>query len=149
METPERIQSSVEVLGRERPVPTFHAVLRAECLVSSVPPAAPPEPERPSRPPLVPSLSLAIRLAIWLRKGVIFVLGLSVLVVGVVMLVTPGPAFVVIPAGLAILATEFYWARRLLQDVRRRIEDRVRQTLGGPTPHSESSDSPHTPSAKG
>ncbi|MFN9375219.1 MAG: PGPGW domain-containing protein [Planctomycetaceae bacterium] len=94
----------------------------------------------------MPSLSLAIRLAIWLRKGVIFVLGLSVVVVGVVMLVTPGPAFVVIPAGLAILATEFYWARRLLQDVRRRIEERVRQTLGGPTPPGDSSAPSPTPS---
>ena len=70
----------------------------------SLPPAAPPEPEQASRPPLVPSLSAAIRLAIWLRKGVIFVLGLSVVLVGVVMLVTPGPAFVVIPAGLAGVA---------------------------------------------
>ncbi len=91
-------------------------------------------PDPASRPPLVPSLSLAIRLAIWLRKGVIFVLGLSVVAVGVVMLVTPGPAFVIIPAGLAILATEFFWARRLLQAVRRRIEERVRATLGGPSP---------------
>lgn len=113
--------------------------------MSPVSPVAPPEPGPASRPPLVPSLSLAIRLAIWLRKGVIFVLGLSVVVVGVVMLVTPGPAFVVIPAGLAILATEFYWARRLLQDVRRRIEERVRQTLGGPTPPGDSSAPSPTP----
>ncbi len=114
--------------------------------MSPVSPVAPPEPGPASRPPLVPSLSLAIRLAIWLRKGVIFVLGLSVVVVGVVMLVTPGPAFVVIPAGLAILATEFYWARRLLQEVRRRIEERVRQTLGGPTPPGDSSAPSPTPS---
>ena len=115
----------------------------------SLPPAAPPEPEQASRPPLVPSLSAAIRLAIWLRKGVIFVLGLSVVLVGVVMLVTPGPAFLVIPAGLAILATEFFWARRLLKEVRRRIEERVRQTLGGPTPPSESSEPSPTPSTEG
>jgi hypothetical protein len=89
-------------------------------------------PDPAPRRPLVPSLSLAIRLAIWLRKGVILVLGLSVVALGIVMLVTPGPAFVVIPAGLAILATEFFWARRLLLKVRQRIEERVRQTLGGP-----------------
>lgn len=115
-------------------MPIPRAVFRGACLVSALPPAAPPEPERASRPPLVPSLSLAIRLAIWLRKGVILVLGLSVVLVGVVMLVTPGPAFVVIPAGLAILATEFYWARRLLQEVRRRIAERMHQALGGPAP---------------
>jgi hypothetical protein len=31
------------------------------------------------------------------------------------MIVTPGPAILVIPAGLAVLATEFVWARRLLR----------------------------------
>jgi hypothetical protein len=36
--------------------------------------------------------------------------------------VLPGPAIVVIPAGLAILATEFPWARRLLHRVRERLE---------------------------
>jgi len=37
-----------------------------------------------------------------------------ILAAGVVMLVTPGPAFVLIPAGLAMLALEFDWAERLL-----------------------------------
>ena len=31
------------------------------------------------------------------------------------MLVTPGPAFVLIPIGLAILSLEFAWAERLLE----------------------------------
>jgi hypothetical protein len=35
-----------------------------------------------------------------------------------VLLVTPGPAFVVIPVGLAILATEFAWARQWLRVIR-------------------------------
>ena len=34
---------------------------------------------------------------------------------GIAMIALPGPAVVVIPAGLAILATEFLWARRALQ----------------------------------
>ena len=42
-------------------------------------------------------------------------LGLLILVGGVVMLVTPGPAFVLIPIGLAMLALEFTWAERLLE----------------------------------
>jgi len=33
---------------------------------------------------------------------------------GLVMLVTPGPAFVLIPIGLAMLSMEFVWAERLL-----------------------------------
>ena len=40
--------------------------------------------------------------------------GVIVLVAGLVMLVTPGPAFVLIPIGLAMLSMEFVWAERLL-----------------------------------
>jgi uncharacterized protein (TIGR02611 family) len=43
------------------------------------------------------------------------VVGAAVLVGGVVMLVTPGPAFVLIPIGLAMLSLEFVWAERLLE----------------------------------
>ena len=39
------------------------------------------------------------------------VMGGTVLLIGVIMIVTPGPAILVIPAGLAILATEFAWAK--------------------------------------
>jgi uncharacterized protein (TIGR02611 family) len=41
--------------------------------------------------------------------------GSGVLLLGIVMLVTPGPAFVLIPAGLAMLALEFAWAERALE----------------------------------
>ena len=41
--------------------------------------------------------------------------GAMVLVGGLVMLVTPGPAFVLIPIGLAMLSLEFVWAERLLE----------------------------------
>lgn len=40
--------------------------------------------------------------------------GALVLLGGLVMLVTPGPAFVLIPVGLAMLSMEFVWAERLL-----------------------------------
>ena len=49
------------------------------------------------------------------------VIGTTVCVIGVILLVTPGPAFVVIPAGLAILSIEFAFARRWLKALRRRI----------------------------
>jgi uncharacterized protein (TIGR02611 family) len=42
------------------------------------------------------------------------VVGVTVLLAGLAMLVTPGPAFVVIPIGLAILSLEFAWAEHLL-----------------------------------
>ena len=42
-------------------------------------------------------------------------LGTLILIAGVVMIVTPGPAFVLIPIGLAMLALEFKWAEELLE----------------------------------
>lgn len=59
------------------------------------------------------------------RRIIVAVVGGTVLLVGVVMIVLPGPATIVIPAGLAILALEFAWARRWL----RRIKLRARQTI--------------------
>jgi tellurite resistance protein TerC len=46
-----------------------------------------------------------------LRKLVVAIIGGTVLLFGVALIVLPGPAFIVIPIGLAILATEFAWAR--------------------------------------
>jgi len=56
----------------------------------------------------------------WARRIAIAVVGGTVLIVGVAMVVLPGPAIVVIPAGLAILGLEFAWARRWLKHVRER-----------------------------
>jgi uncharacterized protein (TIGR02611 family) len=50
----------------------------------------------------------------WIKRIAIAVAGFTVLLIGVAMIVLPGPAFIVIPAGLAILAIEFAWAKRLL-----------------------------------
>jgi uncharacterized protein (TIGR02611 family) len=65
-------------------------------------------------PEPVPALARrqsALRVA---RKVAIGVAGGSVLLAGIALLFLPGPAIVVIPIGLAILATEFVWARRLI-----------------------------------
>ncbi len=55
--------------------------------------------------------------------------GITVLLAGLAMTVVPGPALIVVPIGLAMLAAEFTWARRLLDvgidrgvDVKRRVE---------------------------
>jgi len=53
------------------------------------------------------------------RRVIVSVIGATVLLLGVALLVLPGPAFIVIPIGLAILATEYAWARRWLKKVRR------------------------------
>ncbi len=44
--------------------------------------------------------------------------GGAVLAVGIAMIVLPGPAIIMIPVGLAILAAEFAWARRWLRSAR-------------------------------
>jgi uncharacterized protein (TIGR02611 family) len=55
-----------------------------------------------------------------LRRVLVFVVGFTVLVIGMLLLVLPGPGILVIIVGLAILATEFVWARRLLVRARER-----------------------------
>ena len=66
--------------------------------------------------PLASEVERLVRLSVrGARRIVILVTGTTVLVVGIAMIVLPGPAVVVIPIGLAILATEFVWARRLLK----------------------------------
>ncbi len=55
------------------------------------------------------------------KRVIVIVIGFTVLLAGVAMIVLPGPAFIVIPLGLAILATEFVWARNLLKKVKEKI----------------------------
>lgn len=52
------------------------------------------------------------------KRVAIAIAGGFVLVLGIVMLALPGPAVIVIPCGLAILALEFTWAKRWLRSVR-------------------------------
>ncbi len=84
--------------------------------------------------PLYSSYRIARRIAIGIVGG-------SVLIVGVCMIVLPGPAFVVIPTGLAILGLEFAWARIWLQKVKDRsqamargVASRVTRRTPAPTP---------------
>lgn len=56
------------------------------------------------------------------KRMIVLIVGMTVLLIGIAMLVLPGPAVVVIPVGLAILATEFSWARRWLRIMRESVE---------------------------
>lgn len=47
-------------------------------------------------------------------RALVVIAGMALLAAGVVMLIFPGPAFVVIPLGLSLLALEFTWAERML-----------------------------------
>lgn len=53
-----------------------------------------------------------------LRKLIVGAIGGTIVLIGVAMIVLPGPAFIVIPVGLGILATEFAWARRAVRRAR-------------------------------
>jgi uncharacterized protein (TIGR02611 family) len=62
------------------------------------------------------------------RRIFLVIAGFTMLVAGVVMLVTPGPGMLVIFLGLGLLAAEFVWARRLMDKIRSeggRLKDAV------------------------
>ena len=47
--------------------------------------------------------------------------GFTLLIVGVLLFFTPGPSSLVVPLGLAVLGTEFVWAKRLLDRLRKKF----------------------------
>ncbi|MCZ6747494.1 MAG: PGPGW domain-containing protein [Acidobacteria bacterium] len=46
------------------------------------------------------------------------IIGITIILIGIALLVLPGPGTLVIILGLALLGTEFIWARRLLKRVK-------------------------------
>lgn len=50
----------------------------------------------------------------WLRKPVVTLVGVALIAAGVALLVLPGPGLLVMALGLAVLATEYPAAQRLL-----------------------------------
>lgn len=77
------------------------------------------------------------------RRLIVAVIGGTVLIAGVVMIVTPGPAVVVIPLGLGILATEFVWARHLLHRVKDHIAKTADRMKNGKKPSEASENLPN------
>jgi uncharacterized protein (TIGR02611 family) len=72
--------------------------------------------------PLLQVLARAI------RRGGVFLVGMTLLVAGAAMLVLPGPGIAVILLGLVVLSAEFQWAQRVLGWVRERFTDLKEQT---------------------
>jgi tellurite resistance protein TerC len=64
------------------------------------------------------------------RRIAVALVGFTVLLAGIVMIVIPGPALIVIPVGLAILGIEFAWARFWLRHVRERLSGLNAQDFG-------------------
>ncbi len=98
---------------------------------------ADPRPPSSAPPSTDEATSALLRTA---RRVVVSVLGFTVLALGLALVVLPGPALVVIPAGLAILALEFRWARRWLRHVRVYAQEAARSArdrVTGPRPREE------------
>ena len=64
------------------------------------------------------------------RKILVLVAGITIVIIGIAMMVLPGPATVVIPLGLALLGTEFVWARRLLKYILDEAQSAVHHLTG-------------------
>lgn len=67
------------------------------------------------------------RLVLWfwnnVRKVIVLVVGLTLIAIGVALLILPGPGWLTIFGGLAVLATEFAWARWLLKRAKQKFND--------------------------
>jgi uncharacterized protein (TIGR02611 family) len=66
-------------------------------------------------------------------RGAFVVAGFTVLLAGLAMVVLPGPALIVIPIGLTMLALEFAWAENLLEKALDRVEA-AKRTAGETSP---------------
>jgi tellurite resistance protein TerC len=53
-----------------------------------------------------------------IKRFVVTIIGFTVLIIGILLIVFPGPAFIVIPIGLAILATEYEWAKKIFDKIK-------------------------------
>ena len=71
-----------------------------------------------------PALRSTYRLA---KRIAIGIVGFTVLLIGIAMIILPGPAFVVIPVGLGILSLEFAWARDWLGRIKARAQSAMRK----------------------
>ncbi|MBU0460801.1 MAG: PGPGW domain-containing protein [Nanoarchaeota archaeon] len=54
-----------------------------------------------------------------LKQGIVFVIGMTILLLGIALIVLPGPAIIIIPLGVVILATEFVWAKKIIEKMKK------------------------------
>lgn len=66
----------------------------------------------------------------WARRIVVGMIGGTILLIGVAMVVLPGPAILVIPIGLGVLGLEFAFARHWLRKLRATATDVVNRVRG-------------------
>jgi tellurite resistance protein TerC len=73
----------------------------------------------------------------WARRIVVGMIGGTILLIGVAMVVLPGPAILVIPIGLGVLGLEFAFARHWLRKLRATATDVVNRVRGRPKAPAE------------
>jgi len=61
-----------------------------------------------------------------IKQTFIFVIGTTILAVGIFLIVLPGPAIIIIPLGLAILSSEFFWAKQILKKVKSKMVGKIK-----------------------
>lgn len=66
------------------------------------------------------------------KRSAVTILGIALLGVGVALMVLPGPGILLIVAGLAVLATEYVWAQRLLSKARNQAVQVQQQAVASP-----------------
>lgn len=57
-----------------------------------------------------------------LKRLIVAIIGGTILIIGIILIVLPGPAFIVIPIGLSILATEFLWAKNMIHKFKDKLQ---------------------------
>lgn len=67
------------------------------------------------------------------KRIAVTIIGFALIAVGLVLLVLPGPGILVVLAGLAVLATQYAWARSALDHVKRRTSGAARRFRRKPT----------------
>ncbi len=56
-----------------------------------------------------------------IRKILVTIIGIFVILIGTVLIVLPGPAIIIIPLGLSILATEYAFAHRWVRAFQKKL----------------------------
>ncbi|WNV77706.1 PGPGW domain-containing protein [Geodermatophilus sp. DSM 44513] len=67
-----------------------------------------------------------------MRQTVVAVLGGLLTLAGIALLVLPGPGFVLVAAGLAVLSTQFAWARRPLDYAKDKAREGIEEVARSP-----------------
>lgn len=65
-----------------------------------------------------------------MKKAVVAVLGFALLLIGVALLVLPGPGFLLIAGALALLSTQFRWAKKPLDYAKDKAEAGMQEVAG-------------------